>query len=101
MSATVTVTGTPAIPQVLGQAIGGSGVQFANSGGLAFDAPASLNKSLNLYDEVNQFIAQLTAALTTAGYPVVPFALIDQLILILNTIRRNPTLTTGIRVLNP
>jgi hypothetical protein len=87
MAAALTATGTWTIPQVVGQNVGGSGVLFKNSSGVAFDSRQSIQRGLNLYDEFNQFVALVAAALGVPG-PVV----LDQLRVMIADYRRNPAL---------
>jgi hypothetical protein len=94
MAATLTATGTWTIPQVVGQNVGGSGVLFKNVTGIAFDSRQSIQRGLNLYDEFNQFIALMGAALGIPG-PVV----LDQLRTMIADYRRNPAM--GERVYAP
>jgi hypothetical protein len=83
MAAVITGTGTWTVPQVAGQPVGGSGTQFKNSGGTAFDSRVSKQRGLNLFDEFNQFVALMSAALA-----VPPFVVLDQLRLMIADERR-------------
>lgn len=94
MAATLTATGTWTVPQVLGQNAGGSGVIFRNAGGVAFDSRQSLQRGINLFDELTQFIALMAAGLGVPGNVV-----IEQLIEMLANYRRNPAM--GERVYAP
>lgn len=85
MGATITSTGTWTTPDVKGQDVGGSGVQFKNMGNDDFDSRQSLQKGKNLFDEVNQFIALVAANMGYSGN-----AAIDQVMKILADLRRQP-----------
>jgi len=89
MPLTITITGTPdpGQPGVLGQYVGGSGVTFRNSGDTDFDSTASIQRSINLFPEVQAIIAGLAAALSVPGIVVV-----DQLLMCLRDIRRKPNM---------
>lgn len=87
MAATVTVTGTVTTPGVTGKLVGTHGVYFRDCGDTDFDAKTSAQRGLNLYDEANQFVAALAAALQVPG-----FVIIDQLRVIFATMRRTPTM---------
>jgi len=84
---TISITGTldPGQPAVKGKAVGGSGVAFNNCGDTDFDARVGTEDSINLFYETNQIVAGLAAAL---GIPA--FAVMDQLMLNLAAMRRNP-----------
>jgi hypothetical protein len=94
MAATITATGTWSVPQVLHRPVGGSGSEAENSTGTAFDSRISLQRGLNLYDELNQFVALMSAALGIPG-----FAVLDQLRVMIGDLRRNPAM--GERVYQP
>jgi len=105
-NAVVTVTGNVTPPAVAGKSIGGSGVYFQGVGGTAFDSRTGIQKGINIWDELNQFIAQLTAAWNAgnaAATPALPAvssqAVIDQLLVMLRDLRRNPPM--GERVYAP
>lgn len=87
MSATISATGTWTVPQVAGQPTGGSGVLFKSAGGAAFDARISLQKGINLFDEVNQFVTLMSGAMGVPGYVA-----LDQIRLIINDMRRTPSM---------
>ena len=94
MAATITATGTWSVPQVVGKYTGGSGVEFRNCGGTAFDARTSVQRGINLYDELNQWIALLADALDVPALVAV-----EQLRVMLADYRRAPAL--GERVYAP
>lgn len=94
MAATITATGTWTVPQVLAQNVGGSGVLIRNATGTAFDSRQSLQRGINLFDELTQFIALMSAGLGIPGN-----AVIEQLMEMLANYRRNPAM--GERVYAP
>jgi hypothetical protein len=63
MAAIITATGTWSVPQVVGKYVGGSGVELRNCGSTAFDARTSVQRGINLYDELQQWIGLLADAL--------------------------------------
>ena len=85
--ATVTVTGTPATPAVMGRVAGTNQVYFKDSGDTDFDARTGVQRGINLYDETNQFVAALSEKLQVPG-----FVIIVQLRRILGTMRATPTM---------
>jgi hypothetical protein len=87
MAATITGTGTWTIPQVLHRPVGGSGTEAENAGGTAFDSRTSLQRGINLFDEVNQFVALMSAAMGVPG-----FAILDQLRVMIADMRRQPNM---------
>ena len=94
MAAVITATGAWTVPQVLGQNMGGSGVGFKNAGGVAFDSRQSLQRGINLFDELTQFISLMAAGLGVPGNVVM-----EQLMEMLANYRRNPAM--GERVYAP
>jgi len=86
---TVTITGTldPGQPAVAGKAVGGSGVAFNAVGDTDFDSRASIATSTNLFAETQAVVAGIAQAM---GVP--PFVVIDQLLLNLQDMRRNPNM---------
>jgi len=95
MAATLTATGTWTVPAISPKYVGGSGVTFVGVGTAGtFDSRTSSQKGTNLFDELNQFITLMSAA---QGVPAV--CVIDQLMLMLGDLRRQPAL--GERVYAP
>jgi hypothetical protein len=94
MAAVITGTGTWTTPQVLHRPVGGSGTEARNAGGNAFDSRTSIQRGLNLFDEFQQFIALMSAALAVPG-----FAVLDQLRDMGADMRRQPNM--GERVYQP
>lgn len=84
----VAVTGTfdPNNVAVIGKPVGGSGVTFKDCGDTDFDARTCIQKSINLYSEVNSFVGGLAAALGVPGYVV-----LAQVEKIISDMRRTPS----------
>jgi hypothetical protein len=87
MAATVTATGTWTVPAVAGKPVGGSGVEFEGVGATAFDSRDGLQRGRNLFDELNQFVTLMAAAMGVPGYVV-----LDQLHVMIADLRRNPSM---------
>ena len=95
ISATGTITAADrSYPAVLGKHVGGSGVTFQNIGDTDFDSKVGIQRGINLFDELDQFVAILAATLGVPGVVI-----IDQLRLMLNDMRRQPEM--GQRVYAP
>jgi hypothetical protein len=94
MAAAISGSGTWTTPQVLHTPVGGSGTQAKNAGGSAFDSRLSLQRGINLFDEFQQFVALMSAALSVPG-----FAVLDQLRVMIADARRQPNM--GERVYAP
>jgi hypothetical protein len=87
MAAVISGTGTWTTPQVLHKPVGGSGTEARNITGSAFDSRISLQRGINLFDEFNQFVALMAAALAIPG-----FAVLDQLRDMGADMRRQPNM---------
>ena len=87
MAAIISASGTWTVPDKKGRAVGGSGVEFPKTGDDDFSARASIPTGKNLFDETQQFVALVAAALGVPG-----IVAIDTLMRILADIRRNPTM---------
>jgi len=92
MAATITASGTWTTPAIVGKAVGGSGVAFTTptgtpGGTTTFDSRTSLQKGTNLFDELNQFVTLMAAALGVA-----PIVVLDTIENMISDMRRQPNM---------
>jgi hypothetical protein len=94
MPATVTITGTVTQPRVKTLQQGGVGTTYGPSGGTDSDSRTGIQKDLNFYQELQNFVAEM-ARVTSMSAP----ACIAQLIDMLSEMRRQPAM--GERIFAP
>src|SRR4029453_12887349 len=104
MAAVVTITGTVTQPRLKTIQQGGVGTTYgvsamtgpanAGSGGTDMDYRISATRDLNFFQELQGFLAEMARVCT-----MTPVACIDQLLMMLAEMRRQPTM--GERVYTP